>query len=282
MESALNTQVLQLIGKLSVLLMMMAGLAGCSAGDSSTSSVTTSGSAALQGPMVLVNNTGNKTLTSVAVRGDSGNAVVGTIDAAEFENVALGDMQVSDGEWVFVNLAAVNKVAMIDPLTAATPVHEGNVAAGTRPVHMYRDKNDGEVIWIMNDGDTTVGPTHGDDLVNCASQGGGSVTVIHNSHLGPGGQLPTVLGTTCLLADGHKVAAFSSGAGVPKRVFVSSEDAGEIAVLDDDETSVATYRKMIARIDLCNPLKEANPAACNDESATPLTTPLTPNSSAAR
>ena len=102
------------------------------------------------------------------------------------------------------------------------------------------------------------------------------MTALHNSHLGPGGTPPRVLGTTCLLADGHKVATFSSGAGVPKRVFVTSEDAGEMAVIDDDEAS-ADYRKMINRIDLCNSAKEAAP--CNNESATPLTTAFTPNSS---
>jgi DNA-binding beta-propeller fold protein YncE len=126
----------------------------------------------------------------------------------------------------------------------------------------------------MNDGDNAAGTTTpGDDLINCAASGGGSVTVIHNSHLGPGGTPPTVLGTTCLLADGHKVAAFAEN----KRVFVSSETGGEIAVVDGDETS-ANYRKMIARIDLCKSSKETTP--CNDESATPITTAFTPNASA--
>jgi YVTN family beta-propeller protein len=59
-------------------------------------------------------------------------------------------------------------------------------------------------------------------------------------------------------------------------VFVSSEVGGEIAVLDDNEAS-ANYRKMIARIDLCKSAKE--PAPCNDESVTPLTTAFTPNTS---
>ena len=77
------------------------GLASCSSGDSSSGTVTSDGSAALSGPLVFVNNTGDKTLTTVALRGDSGNAVVGSIDAAKFENVALGDMQFSEGEWVF-------------------------------------------------------------------------------------------------------------------------------------------------------------------------------------
>ncbi|GKS65972.1 hypothetical protein YTPLAS72_32760 [Nitrospira sp.] len=248
-------------------------LAACSSGESTPTTGTPApgGSAGATSALVFVNNTGDKTLTSVALKGDSGNAVVNTIDAAEFENAALGDMQFSNGDWLFVNLAAANKVATIDPLTAATPVHEANLQAGTRPVHLYRDANDGEVIWIMNDGDNAPSTsTPGDDLVNCAAQGGGSVTVMHNSHLGPGGTPPTVLGTTCLLADGHKVAAFAEN----KRVFISSTTAGEIAVLDGDETS-GTYRQMIARIDLCDPTKET----CNDESLTALTAPFTPNGS---
>ncbi len=37
----------------------------------------------------------------------------------------------------------------------------------------------------MNDGDNAAGTTTpGDDLINCATSGGGSVTVVHNSHLG--------------------------------------------------------------------------------------------------
>jgi len=249
-------------------------LVACNSGETTTATPAPGGSAGNVSALVFVNNTGDKTLTSVALKGDSGNAVVNTIDAAKFENVALGDMQFSDKDWVFLNLAAANKVATIDPLTAATPVHEANLGTGTRPVHMYRDRNDGEVIWIMNDGDNAAGTTTpGDDLINCAASGGGSVTVIHNSHLGPGGTPPTVLGTTCLLADGHKVAAFAEN----KRVFVSSETGGEIAVVDGDETS-ANYRKMIARIDLCKSAKETTP--CNDESATPITTAFTPNASA--
>ncbi len=257
-----------------VLGLTLISLAACNSGETTTATPTSGGSAGNVSALVFVNNTGDKTLTSVALKGDSGNAVVNTIDAAKFENVALGDMQFSDKDWVFLNLAAANKVATIDPLTAATPVHEANLAAGTRPVHLYRDRNDGEVIWIMNDGDNAAGTTTpGDDLINCAASGGGSVTVIHNSHLGPGGTPPTVLGTTCLLADGHKVAAFAEN----KRVFVSSETGGEIAVVDGDETS-ANYRKMIARIDLCKSSKETTP--CNDESATPITTAFTPNASA--
>lgn len=152
-----HRQIMTSCAKTSLLGLALIGLASCSSGESTTPAVTSGGSAALSGPMVFVNNTGDKTLTSVALKGDSGNAVLGTIASAKFENVALGDMQFSEGEWVFVNLGAANKVATIDPLTGAVPVHETNLAAGTRPVHIYRDPTDGEIIWVMNDGDNAGG-----------------------------------------------------------------------------------------------------------------------------
>ena len=194
--------------KAAVLGLALISLVNCSSSDDTTPAVTSGGSAALQGPLALVNNTGDKTLTSVALKGDSGNAVLGTIPSAEFENVALGDMQFSEGEWVFVNLGAANKVATIDPLTGAQPDHKTNLAAGTNPVHMNRDPTDGEVIWVGNDGDNATGSaTPGDDLINCnnptrvgGAVTGSSVTIIHNSHLGPGSNPPTVEKTLCLLA----------------------------------------------------------------------------------
>jgi len=283
MEAINKRQPVLTFAKSAVLGLALMSLAACDSGESTPTTGTPApgGSAGFSGPIAFVNNTGDKTLASVGLKGDSGNVVVNTIPAAEFENVALGDMQFSSGDWVFVNLTAANKVATIDPLTAATPLHEVNLPAGTRPVHIYRDPNDGEVIWTMNDGDNAQGTTTpGDDLVNCGTQTGGSVTVMHNSHLGPGATPPRVLRTICVLADGHKVTAFSSGAGVPKRAFVSSETSGEIAVIDDQEGS-PTYLQMIHRIDLCKSNKETGlptPATCNPENATG-TTPFSPNNS---
>ncbi|MBI5317129.1 MAG: hypothetical protein HZB34_14285 [Nitrospirae bacterium] len=279
MKLTSHRQIMTSCAKTGLLGLALISLASCSSGDSSSGTPTSSGSAALQGPMAFVNNTGDKSLTSVALRGDSGNAVVGTIPAAEFENGALGDTQFSQGEWLFVNLGAANKVATIDPLTGATPVHETNLVTGTRPVHIYRDSTDGEVIWSMNDGDNASGTTTpGDDLINCAPplpvpgvNYGSSVTILHNSHLGPGANPPTVEKTVCLLADGHHVTAFSSGAGVLKRAFVSSETGGEIAVIDNEPGS-ATKWTMIHRIDLCNPLKDT----CDVENPTGAA-PFTPN-----
>lgn len=261
-------------------------LAACNSGESSSGQVSGGGSAGLQGPLVFVNNTGDRSLSTVALRGDSNNAVISTLGPAVFGNVALGDMQFSLGEWVFVNLAASNQVATIDPLTGATPIHEVNLTAGTRPVHMYRDPTDQEVMWIMNDGDNASGTTTpGDDLINCAAQGGGSVTIIHNSHLGPGATPPTVERTVCVLADGHKVSAFSQPTAtdltIPRRAFVSSSTAGEIAVIDNTPVPGGNPNwSLINRIDLCDTAKEATrptPAICNSESGTPLTTAFTPN-----
>ena len=258
------------------------GLTACSQGDSSTTAGTPApgGSAGFSGPIVFVRNNGDQSLMSFKLKGNSGNDFINRIDSSEFEGKLPGDMQLTDGDWLFVNLADAGKVAAIDPVRSATPVHEVNLPAGTRPVHIYRDANDGEVIWSMNDGvrpGATPGLTDGDDVVNCPTKGGGSVTVIHNSHLGPGAPDPEVLGTTCLLADGHKVAAFADN----RRVFVSSETAGEIAVLNGQE-GTATYRQLIHRIDLCDATKEAglpSPATCNVEDPTG-TTAFTPNNSA--
>ncbi len=274
MQSIMTHTTVRSGAKAAMLGLALITLVNCSSGDDSTTQVTGGGSAGLQGPMVFVNNTGDKTLTSVALKGDSGNAVVGTIDAAKFGNVALGDMQFSEGEWLFVNLGAGNAVATIDPLTGATPLHKANLATGTRPVHIYRDPTDGEVIWSMNDGDDT---GTGDDLINCAAQTGSSVTILHNSHQGPGAHPPTVERSICLLADGHHVTAFSSGAGVPKRAFVSSEIGGEIAVINNEPG--AGQWDMTHRIDLCNTAKESTlpvPATCNPENPTG-TLAFTPN-----
>jgi DNA-binding beta-propeller fold protein YncE len=273
-----------------ILGLALIALASCSSGDDSTSTVTTNSSAGLQGPLVFVNNTGDKTLTSVALKGDSGNAVVNTLGPGVFGNVALGDMQFSEGEWIFMNLGLGNSVALIDPLSGATPVFEKNTQVGNRPVHIYRDPTDGEVIWSMIDGSVAAGlddvpatipqtPPQLDEIIDCTATGGGAVTIFHNSHLGPGGEIPKIIGKVCLYAKGHKVTAFSSGAGVLKRAFVSSEVSGEISVINNDETS-PDYLKLINRIDLCNSTKEAVPATCDNESATPLTMPFTPNNSA--
>ena len=281
----------------------LVALAACSQGDSISEVPATDGSAALQGPIAFVNNTGDRTLTSVALRGDTGNVALNTLGTPSasnplgvFDGKALGDMQFTSGEWVFVNISGIpdgqnnsqnvgNKVAALDPINAATPIHRTNLPAGVRPVHIYRDPTNGEVVWSMNDTITTNTTTPGDDTINCNNPArpggpveGGSVTIIHNSHQGPGADNPEVQATVCLLADGHKVAAFSqptaTDATILRRAFVSSETAGEIAVIDNEPNSSTKYQ-MIRRIDMCNSQKET----CNAENPTG-TTAFTSNGSA--
>ncbi|ULA64156.1 MAG: hypothetical protein LZF86_110857 [Nitrospira sp.] len=266
--------------KTGLLGLALIGLANCSSGDSSTPAVTSGGSAALQGPIAFVNNRDDKTLSVVGTDTQGTLRIVSTMPSTDFEANAIGDMQFSSENWLFVNLGAGNKVATIDPISGATPIHEANLATGTRPVHIYRDPTDGEVIWSMNDGD----PTNGNDPINCAT--GTSVTVLHNSHIGPGGNPPTVEGTTCTLASGHQVTAFSqpttADATIPKYAAVSQEKGGQIAFLDNNQSS-PTYRSLVARLDLCTDAGQASltpaGAACDNESATAITVPFTANGS---
>lgn len=277
-------QMMTFCAKASLLGLALIGLASCSAGDDTTA-LTSGGSAGLQGPLAFVNNRDDKTLSVVGTDTQGNLRIVSTMgNAGEFGGNALGDMQFSNGDWVFVNLGLGNGVATIDPLSGATPVHQANLPTGTRPVHIYRDPTDGERIWSMNDGQTA--PPAGLDSVNCAAQGGGSVTVLRNSHVGPGGHPPSVVGTTCILAAGHKVTAFSqptaTNPAIPKRAFVSSATAGEIAVIDND-TASPTYRQMLARLDLCTDAGQAGlapaGAVCDNEAATAMTVPFTANGS---
>lgn len=273
-------------GSVGFLALAFAALVGCLQGEtpSTTGTVAPGGSAALQGPIAFVKNSGigsENTLSVVGVDSQGNLRIISTMGAAgEFGNGALGDMQVSSGEWVFVNLTAGNRVATIDPLSGATPIHEDNLATRTRPVHIYRDPTDGEVIWSMNDGDAT----NGNDSL--CPLGGTSVTVLHNSHIGAGGNPPSVVGTTCTLASGHAVTAFSrptaADQAIPRYAVVTNEKGGQMAFLDNDQPS-GTYRQMVARLDLCTDAGQAAlvPAGltCDNEAATAITAPFTANGS---
>lgn len=258
-------------------------LVGCLQGETTSTSgtVTPGGSAALQGPLAFVNNRDSKTLSVVGTDTQGNLRIISTMGGAnEFEGNVLGDMQVSNGEWVFVNLTAGHKVATIDPFSGATPIWEDNLLTGTRPVHIYRDPTDGEVIWSMNDGDST----DGNDSLRCGV--GTSVTVLHNSHAGAGGNPPTVVGTTCTLASGHAVAAFSrptaTDQNIPRYAVITNEKGGQMAFLDNNEAS-GTYRQMVARLDLCTDAGQAAlvPAGpvCDDEDATALNLAFSANGS---
>lgn len=247
--------------------LVLISLAACSSGDSTpTAPPPPPPGAGLTNPLVFINNTGDKTLATIKHDGDTNNELIGTLgNNNEFQGSALGDMTHSAGDWVFVNLTGANGVGIIDPLSGAKPIFETIIRTGERPVHIYRDAVDGEVIWSMNDGNATTGI----DSLNCSAQAVGSVSVLHNSHLGPGGDVPKLEKTLCL-GVGHKVAAFSrptpSDAAIPKRTFITNEKSGDMNVIDNNSAS-GTYLTVINKIDLCDSAKEATP--CDSDVATP-------------
>lgn len=250
----------------SVLGLALISLAACSSGDDTTATPAPSASAGLTNPLVFINNTGDKTLETIKHDGDTNNQSIGKLGSNnEFQGSALGDMTSSAGDWVFVNLTAVNGVGIIDPLSGAKPIFETIIPTGERPVHIYRDAVDGEVIWSMNDGNATTGI----DGENCATQSEGSISILHNSHLGAGGKVPELKKTLCF-GLGHKVTAFArptaTDASILKRTFITSAKSGEMTVIDNNSAS-GTYLTIINKIDLCDSDKEGTP--CDSNVATP-------------
>ena len=145
------------VASMAIIAGLAAGLAtmtGCGGGSDPAPAATSSGSAGLTTPLAFVNNRDDKTMSVIALNGTN-NPVITTMPASNFENNALGDMITSKEEWIFVNLGVGNKVATIDPLSGAVPIHETNLPTGERPVHIYTDTTDKEVIWSMNDANAT-------------------------------------------------------------------------------------------------------------------------------
>jgi YVTN family beta-propeller protein len=250
-----------------VLGLALISVAACSSGETTTATPTASSSPGLTNPLVFINNTGAKTLETIKHDGDTNNHSIGTLGGNnEFQGAALGDMTSSAGDWVFMNLSAANGVALIDPLSGAKPIFETILPTGERPVHIYRDAVDGQVIWSMNDGNATTGI----DSINCQAQGVGSVSVIHNSHLGSGGDVPKLEKTLCL-GVGHKVAAFSrptaQEATILRRTFITNAKSGEMIVIENDSAVPGTYLTIKNKIDLCDSAKEAT--ACDNDVDTP-------------
>jgi YVTN family beta-propeller protein len=149
-------------------------------------------------------------------------------------------------------------VATIDPIGALKPILEvflevnGPVRLGQRPSRIYRDPVDKEVLWTMNEGDPVTGI---DTLRPC---NGGSISVLHNSHLSVGGLKPHVVTTACLSGVGEHFIEFSRPPAVAQEVgFVSSKTTGLVeTVLADPSFGNVRYSPFIVKIDLCNSARE--------------------------
>ncbi|NGZ94661.1 MAG: hypothetical protein CV089_00760 [Nitrospira sp. WS110] len=211
--------------------------------------------------MALVVNQGDTTMTTLRLDGQSP-SVVNTLSLGPAQDDAIGGVSFSLGEWIFVTNTATNKVAMIDPIGATKPVLEGfltenplnpSVKIGQRPTHIYRDPVDKEVLWTTNDGDPTTGL---DRVANCLH--GGSVSVLHNSHLSAGGEKPRVTSIACLSGKGEHHIAFSRPPLTEQELaFVSSGITGLVSVLNPvvDGDNVA-WSEFFLKIDLCDSAKE--------------------------
>lgn len=249
-------------------------LSACSgAGDSDQAPNTP-----LTTPMALVANQDDTTLTTIRFDGKA-TPVISTLSLGPAQADSIGGVAFSLGEWIFVTNSTTNKVATIDPIGGAAPILEDFLTAnpldprvkiGQRPTRIYRDPVDKEVLWTMNDGDPSTGL---DTVANCTK--GGSVSVLHNSHLGVGGgDKPRITSIVCLSGKGEHRIAFARPPVVSEEIaYVSSSTTGLISVLVAVSTadgSVA-WSEFFLKIDLCDSTKELSLGhpACDTDATTP-------------
>ncbi|MBX3302681.1 MAG: hypothetical protein KF693_10750 [Nitrospira sp.] len=230
----------------------------------------------LSTPMALVVNQGDTTMTTLRLDG-KGAPLISTLSLGPTQVDAIGGVAFSLGEWIFATNTNTNKVAAIDPIGGLEPILEeflevnGPVRLGMRPTRIYRDPVDKEVLWTMNAGDPATGI---DTLRGCR---GGSVSILHNSHLSAGGEKPRVSSTVCLSGAGTQFITFSIPPAVSQEIaFVSSQTTGIISPLLADSSfgEVRWSEVPGAWIDLCDSAKETSLGhpVCDAD-------PLTPNHS---
>lgn len=253
-------------------------LAACGGGGDSSPDT----NSPLSTPMALVVNHDDTTMTTLRLDGKH-SPTIGTLSlagGAPAQAGAIGGVGFSLGEWIFVTNTVANKVAAIDPIGGAAPILEEFldvnptnplVRLGQRPTRIYRDPGDKEVLLTMNAGD----PVTGFDVIRPCAEGG-SVTVLHNSHLSAGGEKPRVTTTVCLAGTGEHVAAFSRPTPAkPDReelAFVSSKTTGLInPLLADPRQGAVRWSPIGPGIDLCDSVEEQALAfpACDGTVATP-------------
>jgi len=247
-------------------------LAACGGSDSGSPPNTP-----LSTPMAVVTNQDDTTLTTLRLDG-KGSPVISTLSLGPVQADAIGGVTFSLGEWIFVTHTAGNRVATIDPITALTPILEDfltenpldpRVKIGQRPTRIYRDPVDKEVLWTMNEGDPATGI---DTVANCPL--GGSVSVLHNSHLGVGGEKPRVTSIVCLSGKGeHRIAFARPPVTTQELAFVSSKTTGLVSLLLPVQTTGGNvaWSEFFVKIDLCDSAKEMllGHPACDTSETTP-------------
>lgn len=228
-------------------------------------------------PMAFVANQGDATLTTIRLDGHQP-SVINTLSLGPSQPDAIGGVAFSLGEWVFATNTETNQVAIIDPIGGRSPILEGFLTAnpldtrvkiGQRPSLIYQDPFDKEVLWTTNGGDPT---SRIDTLANCSR--GGSVSVLHNSHLGVGGEKPRITSIACLSGKGPHYIAFSKSQTTSQELaFVSSQTTGLISILNpvQTESGNVAWSEFSIKVDLCDSAKEVSLgyAACDTDALTP-------------
>ncbi|MDX1252891.1 MAG: hypothetical protein IDH49_11700 [Gammaproteobacteria bacterium] len=154
-----------------------------------------------------------------------------------------------DPRCIFLNTAHDDRVVLLDPVSKEIRSQDA-FPIDARPDHMYRDAEQAQ-LWLGNDGDKITGA----DPLNCGEQGS-SVTVIQMDSQGT----PVKVLKTLCVGRGHHVTTFTfpspAAPAVPRRAFISNLMDGTISVVGNDPADAASYLKVIAIINLCEPARE--------------------------
>lgn len=149
---------------------------------------------------------------------------------------------------ILIGLTEDHRAILLDPKSKKIQLKDA-LPKDTFPAHIYSDPRSRR-DWFMNDGDKETG----NDTLNCGD-GGSSVTVVENT----GSTQAHWLKTICVGRGHHQATfAFPSPAAprVPQRAYISNLKDGTISVIGNDPADAATYLRVVATINLCEPERE--------------------------
>jgi len=162
---------------------------------------------------------------------------------------------------LLIGISEDRRVILLDPRSKKLSLAQGFVPDAF-PAHLYSDPRS-KRDWFMNDGDKE----SGNDTLNCGDKGS-SVTVVENT----GSSKATWLATLCV-GRGHHQACFAypspSAPRVPPRTYISNLKDGTVSVIGNDPADAATFLRVLATINLCEPEREEGGAMAMPNNAFP-------------
>jgi hypothetical protein len=162
---------------------------------------------------------------------------------------------------ILIGLSEDHRVILLDPRSKKLSLAQGFIPDAF-PAHLYSDPRS-KRDWFMNDGDKE----SGNDTLNCGDKGS-SVTVVENT----GSAKAKWLATLCV-GRGHHQACFAypslSAPRVPPRAYISNLKDGTVSVIGNDPADVATFLRVLATINLCEPEREEGGAMAVPNNAFP-------------